>query len=135
MPALGRALAICVAIIMASPAVSAPRKPAIDALATEFLGESTPGLGILVTRMGRVEHLAGYGFADITNARAVTARSIFDLASVSKQMTALAARMQMDAGIYSPPDSHHTNLAPTGRDGGCCKHNCRPFDPSSFWPA
>jgi CubicO group peptidase (beta-lactamase class C family) len=55
-----------------------------------------------VMRGGQVLHLQGYGWADIAGQVPVTEHSAFDLASVSKQMVALAARMQMQAGLYGP---------------------------------
>lgn len=75
--------------------------PAVDQLASDFLGDTTPGLGVLVMRQGDVIHIAGYGWANIADQTSVTADTIFDLASVSKQMTALAARAQMEAGFYT----------------------------------
>lgn len=83
------------------PAIAAdPTLPAIDTLADAFIGDTTPGLGVLVTRQGQPLHIAGYGFADLDDETPITPDSIFDLASVSKQMTALAARMQIEEGLY-----------------------------------
>ena len=78
-----------------------PHITAIDEIAQGFVGNSTPGLGVLVTKNGEVLHMAGYGFADIKNQTPITETSIFDLASVSKQMTALAARIQIEAAVYT----------------------------------
>ncbi|NBO21252.1 MAG: class A beta-lactamase-related serine hydrolase [Rhodobacteraceae bacterium] len=47
-------------------------------------------------------HMQGYGLADIASKRPVTPDSIFDLASLSKEMTAFAARLQMEDGLYTP---------------------------------
>ena len=88
-----------------------PSLPAIDALAEAFIGDTTPGLGVLVTRQGQPLHIAGYGLADLEAETPVTPDSIFDLASVSKQMTALAARMQIDEGLYDP-DTPIADLLP-----------------------
>lgn len=82
------------------PAFAEPTLPVIDTIAEDFIGDTTPGLGVLVLQKGKVLHIAGYGFADIEDETPVTPDSIFDLASVSKQMTALAARMQIEAGLY-----------------------------------
>lgn len=90
-------------LALAQPAWAAdPSLPAIDALAETFIGDTTPGLGVLVTRQGQPLHIAGYGLADLDTETPVTPDSIFDLASVSKQMTALAARMQIEDGLYDP---------------------------------
>lgn len=88
------------ALIAVSPAFAEPTLPAVDTIAEGFIGDTTPGLGVLVLREGKVLHIAGYGFADIAAETPVTPDSIFDLASVSKQMTALAARMQIEEGLY-----------------------------------
>lgn len=89
-----------VALCLAAPALAEPQLPAIDTIAESFVGDTTPGLGVLVLREGKVLHIAGYGFADIDDETPVTPDSIFDLASVSKQMTALAARMQIEEGLF-----------------------------------
>lgn len=73
----------------------------VDSLAQDFVGDSTPGLGVLVLQRGEVVHMAGYGFANIDAQTPITAATIFDLASVSKEMTALAARAQIEDGLYS----------------------------------
>lgn len=78
-----------------------PHIAVIDILAGDIVGRSTPGLGILIMRRGQVVHIGGYGHADLATGRPVTADSLFDLASVSKQMTALAAAQQMAEGRYT----------------------------------
>ena len=78
-----------------------PQIASIHDLAQSFIGDTTPSLGVLVTNGGDVLHIAGYGPADIESETPLTPQSIFDLASVSKQMTALAARMQIEAGLYT----------------------------------
>lgn len=91
---------LCAAIAPAS-VLAQPHMASIDDLAQSFIDDTTPGLGVLVTRGGEVLHIAGYGAADIDRATPITAQSIFDLASVSKEMTALAARMQIEEGLYT----------------------------------
>lgn len=92
-----------------------PALPAIDALAEDFIGDTTPGLGVLVTRQGETLHIGGYGLADIDDETPVTPDTIFDLASVSKQMTALAARMQIEEGLYDE-DTPIADLLPEFAD-------------------
>ena len=92
---------IILALVASHPAAlsAEPQIASIDDLAQSFIGDTTPGLGVLVTRGGEVVHIAGYGAADIESETPITPQSIFDLASVSKEMTALAARMQIEAGL------------------------------------
>jgi CubicO group peptidase (beta-lactamase class C family) len=91
---------LCSAITPAA-VLAQPQIASIDDLAQSFIGDTTPGLGVLVTRGGEVVHIAGYGAADIESETPITPQSIFDLASVSKEMTALAARMQIEQGLYT----------------------------------
>jgi CubicO group peptidase (beta-lactamase class C family) len=94
-------LALALGLPAAAPAFADPLLDGADALVAEVVGDGTPGLGVLVLRKGEVLHMAGYGLADLEDETPVTPDSIFDLASVSKQMTALAARMQIDEGLYA----------------------------------
>ena len=94
------ALTLALAVLHPAALGAQPQVSPIDDLANDFIGHTTPGLGVLVTRGGEVVHIAGYGAADIESETPITPQSIFDLASVSKEMTALAARMQIEAGLY-----------------------------------
>lgn len=49
---------------------------------------------------GEVIHMKGYGVADLASGQKVDADSLFDLASLSKQMTALVAMLQIKDGLY-----------------------------------
>ncbi len=49
---------------------------------------------------GEVLHMKGYGVADLASGQKVDADSLFDLASLSKQMTALVAMLQIKDGLY-----------------------------------
>lgn len=93
----------CLALLAAPfPAFADPQIAAVDDAVAEVVGTETPGLAVLVTREGEVIHAAGYGFADLDAETPVTPDSLFDLASVSKQMTAIAAHLQMMDGLYTP---------------------------------
>lgn len=94
----------CLALLAAPfPALAEePQIEAVDDAVAAVIGTETPGLAVLVTREGEVIHAAGYGFADIDRETPVTPQSLFDLASVSKQMTAMAAHLQMLDGLYAP---------------------------------
>lgn len=99
---MSRVLLSVAAICCGFPVLADPRIPAVDEAVADVIGTETPGLAVLVTREGKIVHIAGYGFADIAEETPVTPDSIFDLASVSKQMTALVSRMQMIDGLYDP---------------------------------
>lgn len=91
---------VLAALLLPFPAIAGPRIAAVDAVVDPVIGGDTPGLAVLVTGQGRTLHMAGYGLADLETAEPVTEESIFDLASVSKQMTALLVAMQMEEGSY-----------------------------------
>ncbi|MCE9607431.1 MAG: beta-lactamase family protein [Planctomycetia bacterium] len=62
----------------------------IDKVVHKNLKAGGPGIAVLVVSAGEIEHARGYGFADIETKRPITTRTPFDLASVSKQFTAMA---------------------------------------------
>lgn len=96
-----RFFSMCMAAICASSASADTNADPIHAVVENVVGEDTPGLAVLVTRDGEVLHMAGYGYANIETEEPVTPASIFDLASVSKQMTAMVSLLQMNDEIYT----------------------------------
>lgn len=88
-------------VSLAGPAFAQdPHLSAVDAVVRPAIGADAPGLGILVMQDGEVLHMRGYGVADLGLDTAVDNDTLFDLASVSKEMTALAAMMQIEEGLY-----------------------------------
>lgn len=75
--------------------------PAIDRLVSREVGHGAPGIAVLVTRAGKVVHMRGYGYADLDQKIRVNADTVFDLASVSKQMTALGAALLIADGTLA----------------------------------
>lgn len=82
-------------------AADAPSIAQIDQTVKVNVGKDTPGLGVLVMKDGEILHMKGYGLMDFESERPVTPQTLFDLASVSKNMTALAAMLQIEEGLYS----------------------------------
>jgi CubicO group peptidase (beta-lactamase class C family) len=70
-----------------TPASASERVDALFALLTTGV---QPGAAVMVIRDGRIVHQAGYGYADLANRVPITPDSAFNLASVSKQFTAMA---------------------------------------------
>lgn len=64
----------------------------------QTLVEDGPGVAVLVTSDGEILHAEGYGFRDIDAQLPITPNTVFDLASVSKQMTALGILILMEKG-------------------------------------
>ena len=87
-----RALVLVLACLAATPAPAAER--ALDRRARAILAghfeADGPGAAAAVVRGGAPLALATYGLADVESGAPITARSTFDLASVSKQFTASA---------------------------------------------
>lgn len=110
-------LRVVLALVLAPSALwAAPVLPDVDSEVEQVIGGDTPGLAVLVTRNGKVIHMAGYGLADIESETPVTPLSIFDLASVSKEMTALMAAMQIEEENYTP-DTPVADILPDLGDG------------------
>lgn len=88
-----------------------PALPAVDAVVAEVVGVDAPGIAVLVSAEGEVQHLKGYGLADLDARIPATPDTLFDLASVSKQMTALAAAMLIEDGTLTPDTEVRTLIA------------------------
>jgi CubicO group peptidase (beta-lactamase class C family) len=78
---------------------------AIDALFSKF-GDSTPGCALGIYEHNGSYHLAGYGMADLEGKQRITPRSVFGIAAVSRQFTALVMllalkdrQLPLDSGI------------------------------------
>ncbi|HET7456277.1 MAG TPA: serine hydrolase domain-containing protein [Gemmatimonadaceae bacterium] len=79
----------------------------VDSLALAWLREfGLPGVSIAVVRGGRDTVVAkGYGLADIENAVPVTAQSVFEIGSVTKQFTSSLVMRLVERGELSLDDS------------------------------
>jgi len=93
---LSTAAGLSFALIL-SPALSAqPKKrpplTGIDAIFSAF-NSTTPGCGVGVEKNGVSVFTKGYGMADLEHAVPITPKSVFYMASVSKQFTALTVLM------------------------------------------
>ena len=73
---------------------------ALDALMQDYAGD-VPGAAVLVVHDGDTLLRRGYGVADLDTGAAVTPRSNFRLASVSKQFTAAAILLLAQDGLRS----------------------------------
>lgn len=74
------------------------RESEIRALVEERIDVKGPGVAILVSQRGVPLHMAGYGMADVKSGAPITPDSLFDLASVSKQMTGVAILTLVEKG-------------------------------------
>lgn len=82
-----------------------PKLEAIDALVSDALKAfQVPGAAVVVVRGDQILVLKGYGRRSIDNADAVTADTVFPLASCTKQFTTALLAMLIDDGALSWDD-------------------------------
>ncbi len=87
-------------------------RDAIDAIINEAIAQRVfPGAVVLVSREGRLEHLAAYGTTmyDAPDSQPITTATIYDVASLTKMFTATAALRLLDAGelALEQPAAHY----------------------------
>ncbi|MBV9209906.1 MAG: beta-lactamase family protein, partial [Acidobacteria bacterium] len=75
-----------------------------DAIFAQWNQPASPGAAVIVIRDGRVLLEKGYGLANIETGELITPRTVFDLASVSKQFTAVCVLMLAERGKLSLED-------------------------------
>lgn len=92
-------------IFLSQTCLAADRKQYIDANAVQvdamfasWNTSTTPGAAVLVIQNGKVLLKRTYGMADLESKIPITAKSSFQLASVSKQFTAMAVMMLAERG-------------------------------------
>jgi CubicO group peptidase (beta-lactamase class C family) len=90
--------------LFSTPAEGKSPGEKVDNLFRNWLGsEKTPGAAVLVMRNGEVLHEQGYGLAGIDGAK-IGPETIFELASVSKQFTAMAVMLLKQEGLLTYDD-------------------------------
>ncbi|HKG91005.1 MAG TPA: serine hydrolase domain-containing protein [Gemmatimonadaceae bacterium] len=77
----------------AAAAADAATLRAVDSLLADYARPGAPGAAVLVVKDGRVVVERGYGLADLEAGVAVTPRTNFRLASLTKQFTATAVML------------------------------------------
>ena len=75
------------------PASSSDLARGIDAVFADLDRPGSPGAAVSVVRDGEIIHSRGYGYAQIELGVPVTPNTVFHVASVSKQFTAMAVTM------------------------------------------
>ena len=83
---------------------------ASDAVLAEWLDADRPGCSAAVGREGEVVWAAARGVADTATDEQLTTATVFDLGSVSKQLTALAVLLLEQDGELSTDDTVATHL-------------------------
>lgn len=78
--------------------------PEIDQLIQGQIGEQGPGAAVAVIRDGAVIHASGYGYANLEWSIPITTDTVFRLASITKQFTATAIMLLVNAGELALDD-------------------------------
>ncbi|MEN8237350.1 MAG: serine hydrolase domain-containing protein [Pseudomonadota bacterium] len=94
-------LALLLAIVLTAPSLSASLENIVkkyDEKFKTFNREQGPGIAFMVIKDGKIIHQKGYGYADIEQKLPITTDTLFDLASVSKQFTAMAIAILEEQG-------------------------------------
>ncbi|RKH25900.1 serine hydrolase [Corallococcus sp. CA041A] len=92
-----------------APALAADTLPRgrhkqVDALFSQWSSKTQPGCAVGISRDGVLDYARGYGMADLEHDAAVTPRSVFSIASISKQFTAFSIGMLAQEGKLSLDD-------------------------------
>ena len=83
---------------------TASKEQQVDELFKEFNHPGIPGCAVAIVERGKVLLQKGYGAADIGQNIPITTKTVFDIASVSKQFTAACISMLLDEGKLSLDD-------------------------------
>jgi CubicO group peptidase (beta-lactamase class C family) len=85
--------ALLVCFLLAATTYSAAQDPLadkVDRIFSEWNTTSSPGCALAVAKDGHIVYEHGYGMANLELGIAITPESVFDIGSVSKQITAMA---------------------------------------------
>ncbi|MDQ3548814.1 MAG: beta-lactamase family protein, partial [Chloroflexota bacterium] len=82
----------------------------IDALFAEWDRTDSPGASVAVLHNGDLIHQRSYGMANLDHSLPLAADSVFHVASVSKQFTAIAAALLAHDGKLSLDDDIRSHV-------------------------
>src|SRR5438034_3236146 len=75
--------------------------PRVDALFTRWAKDDSPGCALAVVQDGKVVYMRGYGIADLEEGTRIEPSTIFHVASMSKQVTAMSVLLLEKDGKLS----------------------------------
>ncbi|HUF49793.1 MAG TPA: serine hydrolase domain-containing protein [Longimicrobiales bacterium] len=97
--------------LLATTALNAQDASArVDELFRQWDTRTTPGAAVLVLQRGVAVHAQGYGMADLEHGVAIDTRTVFDIASVSKQFGAMAIALLEAEGRLTLDDDVRRHL-------------------------
>jgi CubicO group peptidase (beta-lactamase class C family) len=86
------------------PAIPADVVPRVDAVFSRFDRPDSPGCALGVYRDGAIAYARGYGSANLEHGVPIGPRTIFDIGSTSKQVTAMSVALLASDGTLSLDD-------------------------------
>ena len=91
--------ASALALLLCLPHEGTAQLAAVDTIVATFLQEEKAGgLAVAVMKGDTILHMKGYGFADLEHRTPATEHTVFKLASLSKQFTAMAVMILVEQG-------------------------------------
>lgn len=99
-----RTLAALLAALLAGPAAAQDRAAKVDSVFAHLDRTDAPGCAVGIVQDGELAHARGYGMANLDYGIPLGPRSVFYLASVSKQFTAAAVALAARQGHLSLDD-------------------------------
>jgi CubicO group peptidase (beta-lactamase class C family) len=106
-------LALVVAALAITPPAPAAADSVDDYVRAQMARRKIPGLALAIVRHGQLVKLQGYGLASVELEAPVTADTVFELASVTKQFTAAAIMKLAEEGKVRLDDPVATYLPET----------------------
>ena len=97
-------LTIAFLLMLQALTLFADHSTQIDSLFASSSTKKAPGAAVLIAQDGKVLFTKGYGFADVQRGIRITPDTVFDLASDSKQFTAMAILILQQRGELSIDD-------------------------------
>ena len=97
------ALALVYCFLAAGTSSAAPQEftDKVDRIFAEWNTTGSPGCALAVVKDGRIVYEHGYGMANLELGVAITPQSVFDIGSVSKEITAMAMLLLVQDGKIS----------------------------------
>jgi CubicO group peptidase (beta-lactamase class C family) len=89
----------------------------VDAIFADYAKPGSPGCALAVVQDGRIVHEKGYGLASVEHGVPITPKTVFDIGSTSKQITAASILLLVQDGKLSLDDDVH-KLVPELPDYG-----------------
>ncbi len=97
---------VCLLLVgaMSSSAVPDTLSDKVDRIFADWNTTSSPGCALAVVKDGHIVYEHGYGMANLELSIAITPQSVFDIGSISKQITAMAIILLAQDGKLSLDD-------------------------------